>query len=131
MANEEFRKTFVENLNFYMKVNHKNQMDLICDLGFSSSTISNWCTGKKLPRMNKIELLAEYFGVEKSDLIEKKETEGTRTVSITDQDARMLYYYHRLDEEGRKKLMERADELNRLGYTRVGKRKRRREESEH
>ena len=55
-----------------MALNGKNQMDLMKDLGVSSSTISNWCTGLKLPRMGKIQMLADYFNIEKSDLLEDK-----------------------------------------------------------
>lgn len=38
----------------------------------TSSTVSNWCTGQKLPRMDKVEKIAAHFGVQKSDLIEDK-----------------------------------------------------------
>lgn len=73
MSDEEYKKIFCKNLNYYMKKNDKTQADLIRDFGFSSSTISNWCTGLKMPRMGKIQALADYFGIEKSDLIEKKD----------------------------------------------------------
>lgn len=72
MSTEEYRKIFAKKLRYYMDINHKTQMDLMTDLGFSSATVSNWCTGKKLPRMDKMEILAEYFGIEKSDLYEEK-----------------------------------------------------------
>ena len=55
-----------------MNLNNKNQMDLINDLSLSSSTVSNWCTGLKLPRMDKVQMLADYFGILKSDLLENK-----------------------------------------------------------
>lgn len=35
-------------------------------------TISNWCTGEKLPRMDKVQMLADYFRINKSDLLEDK-----------------------------------------------------------
>lgn len=72
MLNNEYRKIFANNLNRYMQINGKTQADLIKDLKYSSSTISNWCTGQKIPRMDKIEQLATYFGINKSDLIENK-----------------------------------------------------------
>ena len=72
LSTEEYRKVFAKKLRYYMDINHKTQMDLMNDLGFSSATVSNWCTGKKLPRMDKMEILAEYFGIEKSDLYEDK-----------------------------------------------------------
>lgn len=72
MLNNEYRKIFANNLNRYMQINGKTQADLIKDLKYSSSTISNWCTGQKIPRMDKIEQLATYFGINKSVLIEDK-----------------------------------------------------------
>ena len=72
MSEEDYRKIFVKKLNYYMNQNGKTQMDLMKDLGLSSSTVSNWCTGQKLPRMGKIQILADYFGINKSDLLEEK-----------------------------------------------------------
>ena len=82
MAENDYRQIFSKNLKHYMNLSHKNQMDLMRDLNLSSSTVSNWCTGTKLPRMNKVQMLADYFGIEKSDLIEeKKDTDGTHCFS--------------------------------------------------
>ena len=69
---DEYRVVFKKNLNRIMKEKGKNQADLIKDLGLTSSTISSWCTGVKLPRMNKIQMLADYFHVSKSELIEDR-----------------------------------------------------------
>lgn len=72
MAEDEYKKIFSENLRYYMDLKGKNQIDLMYDLDLSSSTVSNWCTGLKLPRMGKIQMLADYLGIRKSDLIEKR-----------------------------------------------------------
>jgi transcriptional regulator with XRE-family HTH domain len=50
----------------------KTRRDVCDDLGFSYYTYSDWVNGKKFPRIDKIEMLADYFGIEKSDLIEEK-----------------------------------------------------------
>lgn len=75
MAEDEYKKIFSENLRYYMDLKGKNQIDLMYDLDLSSSTVSNWCTGLKLPRMDKIQMLADYLGIRKSDLIEKRTDE--------------------------------------------------------
>ncbi len=75
MSDDLYKAIFSKKLKYYMKLNNKTQADLINDLGVSSSTISNWCTGLKLPRMGKIQMLADYFHINKSDLIEEKEPE--------------------------------------------------------
>jgi transcriptional regulator with XRE-family HTH domain len=63
---------FSRRLKHYMEKAGKDQVHLIHDLGLNKSTISTWCNGKKLPRMSSIQILADYFGVLKSDLLEEK-----------------------------------------------------------
>ena len=70
--NSDYKKVFAKNLNNLLARNKKTQADLVADLKLNKSTVSTWANGTKMPRMNKIEQLANYFGVEKSDLIEDK-----------------------------------------------------------
>jgi transcriptional regulator with XRE-family HTH domain len=69
---DTYRKIFANNLNYYMQINGKIQDDLVRDLGLKSSTISSWCNAQKLPRMDKIVLLSNYFGIHFSKLIEER-----------------------------------------------------------
>lgn len=50
----------------------KTQTDLINDLDLNKSAVSTWCNGTRLPRMDKVDALAKYFGINRSDLIEDK-----------------------------------------------------------
>jgi repressor LexA len=44
--------------------NHdKTQKDLIDDLKVNRSAISSWCNAQRTPRIDKLELLGDYFGV--------------------------------------------------------------------
>jgi len=63
---------FARNLNAVMNRRGVNQADIAKRFGFPKTTVSSWCTGDKMPRMDKIEALASYFGILKSDLIEDK-----------------------------------------------------------
>lgn len=72
MSDNDYKKVFSNNLKYYMNKRNKKQNDLINDLGLSSSTVSNWCTGEKLPRMDKVQILADYLHINKSDLLEEK-----------------------------------------------------------
>lgn len=72
MPEETYKKIFSRNLNYYMELNGKSQSDLINDLGFNKSAVSTWCNGSRLPRMDKVETLAQYFKINRSDLIEEK-----------------------------------------------------------
>lgn len=69
------KNIFATNLKKYMKLNGKTRKDVCEALGFSYYTFSDWVNGKKYPRMDKVEMLANYFGILKSDLIEEKATE--------------------------------------------------------
>lgn len=73
MPDETYKKIFSKNLNHYMEINHKTQTDLITDLGFNKSAVSTWCNGTRLPRMAKVDALAKYFKIKRSDLIEEKD----------------------------------------------------------
>lgn len=82
MYNEEKRgdfmtnkNIFAANLKMYMAINEKSRKDLANDLEISYYTVTDWVKGKKYPRMDKVELLANYFGVLKSDLIEENPQE--------------------------------------------------------
>ena len=67
------KNIFAKNLNYYMEENGKSRRDICEALGFSYYTFTDWVKGKKYPRMDKVEMLANYFGILKSDLIEEKE----------------------------------------------------------
>lgn len=69
------KEIFARNLSFYIERSGKNQREIADELGFSTSTFNNWVMGNKYPRIDKIEMLANYFGIQKSDLIEEKLTE--------------------------------------------------------
>jgi transcriptional regulator with XRE-family HTH domain len=60
---------FPKALQYYMSLNGKKQQDLIRDLGISSPTISQWINGKMFPRMDKVEMLANYFNIHTTDLL--------------------------------------------------------------
>lgn len=72
MSEEDYKKIFSKNLNYFMTLNEKTQIDIINDLGFNKSSVSTWCNGTRLPRMDKVDTLAKYFGIKRSDLIEDK-----------------------------------------------------------
>ena len=65
------KQVFATNLKRLMLDQHKSRKDVADVLGISYFTVSDWVNGKKYPRMDKVELLAKYFGVLKSELIEE------------------------------------------------------------
>ena len=69
------KNIFAENLNRYMELNGKTRKEVSEAIGVSYFTFTDWVNGKKYPRMDKVEKLANYFGILKSDLIEKRSPE--------------------------------------------------------
>ena len=64
-----------KNLAYYVERSGKTQKELAEIVGVAASTFNDWLRGKKYPRIDKIEILADYFGILKSDLIESKSEE--------------------------------------------------------
>lgn len=71
------KEVFARNLKRYMESRGKTQKELAEIVGVSAPTMNEWLKAKKFPRIDKIEILADYFGILKSDLIEEK-TEAHR-----------------------------------------------------
>lgn len=69
------KNIFASNLQRYMEINGKSRRDVSEAIGVSYYTFTDWVKGKKFPRMDKVEKLANYFGILKSDLIEEKTEE--------------------------------------------------------
>lgn len=67
------KKVFAENLKYYMNINNKTRADVCRDLDIPYSTFTDWCNANIYPRIDKIEILANYFDIKKSDLVERRE----------------------------------------------------------
>lgn len=74
------KETFANNLKRYMQVHNVTQKELADIVGVSAPTVNDWVKAKKYPRIDKVEKLAEYFGILKSDLIEEKERDSLITL---------------------------------------------------
>lgn len=66
---------FAEMLKYYLMMNNKTQSDLVNDLGFDKSTVSNWCAGLRVPKVDVIIDIANYLHVNVGDLIEDNREE--------------------------------------------------------
>ncbi len=64
------KKIMGQNIQAYMDKKNVSRQKLSDDLGVSYTTLSDWIKGNTYPRIDKIELMANYFGIEKSDLVE-------------------------------------------------------------
>ncbi|MBP3335542.1 MAG: helix-turn-helix transcriptional regulator [Ruminiclostridium sp.] len=78
------KQIMADNIAYYMSVKGVDRNQLCDDLNFKYSTVSEWLAAKKYPRIDKIEIMAEYFGITKSDLIEERNQPTSPTPEITD-----------------------------------------------
>ena len=60
---EELKNLFSEQLRKCLENSDITMTELAKKIGVSQATISDWCNGKKAPRFNKIEQLANFFNV--------------------------------------------------------------------
>jgi transcriptional regulator with XRE-family HTH domain len=72
MEDLTIRQIFPQRLLHYMRENGKSRNDLVNDLGFKYSTVRDWEKGITVPRMDKVELLANYFHCSNADLLEMR-----------------------------------------------------------
>lgn len=69
------KEVMAKNLAKYLEKSGKTQKEMAEIVGVAPSTFNDWLRGKKYPRIDKIEILADYFGILKSDLIEERSEE--------------------------------------------------------
>lgn len=67
------KEIFVRNLKYYMTINNKDRNDVCRDLDIPYTTFAEWYNGNIYPRIDKIQILANYFDIRKSDLVEDKQ----------------------------------------------------------
>ena len=90
---------FSKNLKRIMEERRVSRKELAEILGISYFTVTDWVTGKKFPRMDKVELLANHFGILKSDLIEDKiHNTSTKTIEVTEDEQKLLDLFRLVPE---------------------------------
>lgn len=80
MSSYETKRIFAKNLTAQIDRSGITQLDLANKMGVAASTVSSWCSGDKMPRMDKIEWMAEFFHVPKSALIEVQQPAHNRNL---------------------------------------------------
>lgn len=107
MNDMEQKKIFSNNLNYYLNLHNKTQKEVADSISVSPQTFNTWCQGIALPRMGKIQKLADYFHIGKFDLIDKKE----HPLPIEEQQPKILEYYDQLNDLGKHEAEKRVSEL--------------------
>ena len=108
MTDDERKKIFSQNLNRILNESSKSQVEVAKAIGVSQQTFKTWCRGIAIPRMGKIQLLADYFCVDMGVLIESAPERSPRDAQL----ARLLAYWALLSAEKKDALVDYAEYLN-------------------
>lgn len=111
------KEVMAKNITYYMALHGKTRADMSRELNIKYTTLTDWIKGNTYPRIDKIEIMARYFGIEKSDLVEAKDPSHNldKHIQISANDQELLDKYHALDDSGR----EMVDMTIEMQYKRV------------
>ena len=95
LGNQEI---FSRNLKRYLESSGKTQKEVAAAIYVSTGTFCDWMKGRAYPRMDKVQALADYFGINKSDLVEN---ENIKQDAVSEEDQKVLDLFHRVPKEKR------------------------------
>lgn len=84
-SEKRINQLIANNLVSLLEKNNRTQLELAEYLGVTQATISNWCNGIKMPRMDKIDLICGFFNIRRSALL------GSDSPSASDVDTDKLF----------------------------------------
>ena len=103
MSNLGNKKIMAENITYYMDKYNKTRKDMCAALGVKYTTFTDWVKGNSYPRIDKIELMANYFGVTKADLVEDHSSRSHLTQCQTKDEETLVLSYRELNDINKKK----------------------------
>ena len=89
------KEIFAKNLNRYLGLSGKTQTEVAKFVNVSKGTFSDWTSGRAYPRMDKVQLLAQYFGIKMSDLVDDVNS------NKKEDDQEILDLFHKVPEDKR------------------------------
>ena len=97
-----------KNLKYYIDKSGKDRRQLAEAWGVPYSTLTGWINAQKYPRIDKIEIMADYFGIMKADLIEEKLVEGqpVNADGLTESQLTLIDFAKTLSEEQAAKVLQ-------------------------
>lgn len=115
---ERINNIIASNLVRLLKVRNRTQLELAEYLGVTQATISNWCNGIKMPRMDKIDLICKFFDIRRSQLMDEPSSSSEADQAdrlFIEKYSRDVYdaamKYSKLDSTDRARATERIDTL--------------------
>lgn len=94
MKEAEFNKIFAAKLKYFLARNNMTQADLANKLGVGTTSVYNWCSGLKTPRMDKVDKMCEIFGISRSALITSEYSDEVKEQdSLTEEESKIISAY--------------------------------------
>lgn len=69
MSDQDLNKLIADRITYNLNKSGKTQIQLADYMNVTQATVSNWCKGLKMPRMDKIDKICEFFNINRSDLM--------------------------------------------------------------
>lgn len=99
MDTEENKQIMAQNIKYYMERKGVTNQQLCDALNFKYTTFLDWIKGVTYPRIGKVEAMAQYFGCEKSDLIERKKEQPPEGRELSEAKRNLLELVDGLTED--------------------------------
>lgn len=96
---EENKRIMASNIKHYMEKKGVTNQQLCDALDFKYTTFMDWIKGVTYPRIGRVEAMANYFGCEKSDLIEEKEKSTAQDDGLSKEKLELIESIKKLPED--------------------------------
>lgn len=109
LSPEEQKAVFAQNLKYQLAVHDKTQIEVSKAIDVNPTTFNNWCTGLAFPRMEKVQALANYFGILKSQLIDSQNYSISRQSHprfLSSSEEKLLGLYNQLNPIGKEQAID-------------------------
>ena len=102
MSTQEYARIIAKNLRRIASDANKTQADISRDLHINKATVSSWINGTRVPRMDKVDMLAHYFNVTRADIMEENKDMQKESSRLTEDEQRLVNAYRLASEELKK-----------------------------
>ena len=99
MDDRDNKKIMAKNIRKYMDRKGVTNQQICDDLGFKYTTFLDWIKGVTYPRIGKVEAMANYFGCEKSDLIEDKKEKPIEDDGLSENQRLLIQFAKSVPDE--------------------------------
>lgn len=100
-----------QNIRAIREAHGLSQAQLGSIAGVTDKAVSTWEIDAKVPRMGAVQKIAEYFHVPKSAILDDEPKSGAFTARLSPELKELEFALSQLNEEGREKLLDYADDL--------------------